>query len=316
MWYRAWDPGDKNTLTPFLISCRIPQENNLPKYVSISTQPCQKNNYRLKIINNLPTQESKSVTVCVKQLNFSDDITIKLVSWLEINRLLGASTFNIYLTSVHVKTRKLLKWYIKNGIIKTFEHKTVMKSGNDIWQRRKYEVITYNDCLYRNIHSAKFILPLDIDEIIIPKHLNTWQQLFSLIKEELDNYSSFSVRNTYYNTNYIHFNNESIPYFKYLTRSGYSPKEKSGKSFISTSNTLVAFNHYTLIPLKPNVGSVYFIPKEHVQMNHYKKSCFKDLLPECEEYMYGTSKVFDPIVLKYKSKLRKNVNNILYEIKR
>lgn len=70
--------------------------------------------------------------------------------------------------------------------------------GGDVWEKRRNELISYNDCLYRNVDSS-FVLPIDIDEIIVPRKRfhQTWQQVLNQLKSTQD-YGSISVRNAYF----------------------------------------------------------------------------------------------------------------------
>ncbi|KAF5293566.1 hypothetical protein FQA39_LY03051 [Lamprigera yunnana] len=103
---------------------------------------------------------------------------------------------------------------IKNGrndynqvLLKVDVATTVNDSGSQvfskkIWQKRKNEVITYNDCMYRNLKSSQFVIPVDIDEIIVPKRFYTWKEaLYHLFKKKpnvQEHFASYSVRNTYF----------------------------------------------------------------------------------------------------------------------
>lgn len=333
MWIQEFNAFsvDETLYTPILISCKIPPHHRyLPKYVSLSLNACEVSNYRLKIVNNLPSNnylKKHIITVCVKPLNFTEDISLHLLSWIEMNRLLGANQFYIYVSSVNSRTLKVLEWYSKNGNISeviVLKHRGIPRTGNtagvlSVWQRRKYELVIYNDCLYRNIHTSEYVLPVDIDEIIIPKKFITWQQLLSDLfngTRLTSNYASFSVRNTYYVDNFTMDNNNEISFLKDLKRSDYSPEKKSGKSFVSTDNALVAFHHYAWKALRPGVSNVYFIPPILIQMNHYKSSCDNDLLPECVQYISTNKSLYDPIILKYKKKLLNNVFRVLNSINR
>jgi len=68
-----------------------------------------------------------------------------------------------------------------------------------IWQKRRSEVLPYNECFYNAIYNYKFVLPVDIDELIFPLKFDTWNQLmdhvFEMDKTAEHKIGSFSVRN-------------------------------------------------------------------------------------------------------------------------
>lgn len=184
----------------------------------------------------------------------------------------------------------------------------MMASSEDlvlkVWQKRKEELISYNDCLYRNIRDSKFILPLDIDEIIVPKDFYDWRlfldNLHQTSPDLFSEYASLSVRNSYFLKDFEETSERgSIFFFKYLKRSLFSPKWESGKSFILTDNSLTVFNHYVLEVLRPGIRRTYFLPVEKVQMNHYRQTCSVGLLPECIKYLTSPVRIVDTLILKY-----------------
>lgn len=192
------------------------------------------------------------------------------------------------------------------------------KNIRKLWQKRKNELISYNDCFYRNIHASAFVLPIDIDEIIVPKHSHrTWKDVItSLVNEkpEMLNYASFSVQNTYFLKRFpTRDRHESVFFFKHVSRTEFSPPGESSKSFVSTKNALTVFNHYSLDVLRPGITNIYFTPNSHLQMNHYRKTCSIDLLPECVKY--NLAKYEDINLLKYKKEFYKIYKRTLRNFK-
>ncbi|KAL3272600.1 hypothetical protein HHI36_014070 [Cryptolaemus montrouzieri] len=283
IWSEEWNQSDSYIyFEPVLVSCRV-QHDILPKSISLSTEPCKSSKHRFRIEQN--RKNNVNFTICVKPLSFTTEITKNLLQWIQINELLGADKIVLYYHQVKKKTKQTLNWLNGNHDkveIKYF--KPVMEltesdgikeiDVNTVWQKRKYEIIAYNDCFYRNLNS-NYVIPLDIDEIIVPKEENNWKDLFDSLSGALKgHFASFSVRNAYY---FQEFDNktesEPVFFFRYASRSKLSNKEESGKSFISTENSLTVFNHYTLHTLRPGVRRTYFMSSRKVQLNHYKKNC-------------------------------------------
>ena len=124
----------------------------------------------------------------------------------------------------------------------------------ETWQRRRLEVLPYNHCFYQNIKDFKFVIPLDIDEIILPSdEFQNWTQLMEriLFKQHrlLDSVASFAVQNTYFFANWdLQEHNDTFPSFltmNYRT-ANFSHLGHSVKSFVNTKVARTIFNHYAL----------------------------------------------------------------------
>lgn len=150
--------------------------------------------------------------------------------------------------------------------------------------------------------TSKFIIPLDIDEIILPKQLSTWknvlQDIFTSFSEARENFASFMVPNVYFFGELPKKGRDKIFFLRNIFRSHFSPPGESGKSFISTKNTLTVFNHYALDVLKPGVSRTFFLPSSVVQLNHYKETCDAVILPECVKYI-SSPRIKDSVILRY-----------------
>lgn len=183
-----------------------------------------------------------------------------------------------------------------------------------IWQKRRNEIVAYNNCFYRHLVISKFVIPLDIDEVIVPKISQTWDGLLDKIGQlkNLDDYASLTVANAYFFR--PKRKKQSIFFFDNVLRSEFSPDGDSGKSFMNTKNTLTVFNHYAL-NITPGVNRVYFLPKELVQMNHYKFFCDKRLLPQCANYT-SSPRYLDTSLLRLTSKFVVKYNQVITKLEK
>ncbi|CAG9767255.1 unnamed protein product [Ceutorhynchus assimilis] len=317
IWYEKWNMHDNNTYyNPILMSCRLPNfENQDPLALSLSTNPCRLSNIYHKIMPSTLENLQRNFTICVKPLNFKKDMSNHLVQWIEISKIIGAQYFHIFLKNVTKNTRKVLEWY-KHQYPHNFhiEDFTPLECQNctrnffkSTWQRRKYEVVTYNKCFNRNLNS-KFVIPLDVDEIIVPKTVTNWNDL---VQDLNDNYASLIVQNVYFfsRTRY------DEPFFLNEKRRAKvtSAKGENSKSFISTKNTLTVFNHYGLHLIRPGVIKDYFLPFQDVQLNHYKVSCDYVILPECVKYQFSSTLV-DNVISKYKNQFNERYVTVLQRL--
>ncbi len=51
------------------------------------------------------------------------------------------------------------------------------------WHAFKEEIITYNDCLYRNLYRFKYLVVVDLDEVIVPRLDKDWHGLLNRLEE-------------------------------------------------------------------------------------------------------------------------------------
>lgn len=172
------------------------------------------------ITNNLPVMNKRPQTkgkfaVCVKGLDFPhEDVSIRLVEWIELLNLLGAGKIFLYELDVHENISKVLHYYQERGMVELspltlpgdqpnlpeYQH-LYLKSK--LTTKRQNELIPYNDCLYRNLYSYQYLALLDIDEIIMPLEHHNWLGLMEQVERislAEQNYSraSYNVRNVYF----------------------------------------------------------------------------------------------------------------------
>ncbi|XP_018561135.1 uncharacterized protein LOC108903440 [Anoplophora glabripennis] len=312
IWLDAWDQNDTNVyFNPVLLSCRIPL-GLAPENVSITTKPCDGKQGKHFSLTNDTGNSQYTFTVCVKPLDFLEDISERLIQWIEMIRILGAEKIEIYVKKVKRNVWKILKWYDSNypdqitirkfHVVKDADTNKNYNFSWILWQKRRYEVATYNSCFYRNIGLTRFIIPLDIDEIILPRHLFTWknvlQDIYTTIPGLKENFASFMVPNTYFFGELPKNETDKIFFLRNILRSRFSPPGESGKSFISTKNTLTVFNHYALDVLKPGISRTFFVPSNVAQLNHYKETCNAVILPECVKYV-SSPRIKDKLVFRY-----------------
>ncbi|KAF4532512.1 hypothetical protein B566_EDAN007627 [Ephemera danica] len=122
IWAPQWDASsDEHTYRPFLLSCPVSHVigRQSPTAVSVvEDNPCVSATTLLPLATPTLTQGTRnSVAVCVKGLDFEEDRSVRLVEWLEINRLLGANKLVVYLYSVHPNMSRVLNYYEELGIV-------------------------------------------------------------------------------------------------------------------------------------------------------------------------------------------------------
>lgn len=340
-WYSKWGNYKDGFLQPYIITCKIPRIKSLPKdfyptSVSLVDNRCQKANNNLKIINNRP-EEKKEFAVCVKGLDFlHEDLSVRLVEWIELLRILGASKIFLYDLEIHPNISKVLNYYQQNGAVELtkitlpghqpnlpgFRH---LYLKNKLTHKRQNELIPYNDCLYRNLYSYNYLALLDIDEIIMPlKHFN-WSDLMKEVQnlslaEKNYTRASYNVRNVYFLDDLKHDEEQmlheaherGIPRYLHMLQHVYRSQNytKPGqyvKCFHNTERAVSLHNHFPLNCF--GTCTTYSIPVQLAHLQHYRKDCVGPLKKSCKEFRTYTTR--DTTIFRYKDELVQRTTHTL-----
>ncbi|XP_047991455.1 uncharacterized protein LOC125230361 [Leguminivora glycinivorella] len=202
IWWHEWDSTTSEIETPLLLSCPLTEALNGPSTVSIVTQPCDDptNAFALKSYSR-DMNYKRTFTICVKDMKFENDVSQNLVEWIETNKILGVDMIDMYIDSITKECENILFYYRDLGYVRLFQVPIKHKLERSLWQRRRDHIITYNDCLYRNIRESEYIIPLDVDEIVLPKEVLTWPELLSRLSIrgwDPSQYSAIMIQNAFF----------------------------------------------------------------------------------------------------------------------
>ena len=93
------------------MACQVPQahRNDRPLSVSLVEEDCETPTNFLNVIHNLPEDGVKAhFGVCVKGLAVpGDDLSLRMMEWIEVLRALGAEKVFLYNYEVHPNVKKV-----------------------------------------------------------------------------------------------------------------------------------------------------------------------------------------------------------------
>lgn len=149
IWYNEWNRNNKRQYyDPVLLSCKIPFGEKAVD-VSITTKPCEIKRYPRFTIKYNGKRKERNFTVCVKPLDFRDDISYHLIQWIEVLKILGADKINFYVKKLRKETLKVLKWFVY-----TFHNSSVLPDsnlsdvislhGNEKWNQHHYQCVPHH----------------------------------------------------------------------------------------------------------------------------------------------------------------------------
>lgn len=332
IWYNKWGNYKNGIFQPYMMACQIPSSHwkEVPVSVSIVENVCDKATNNLRVVYNKlePGEKKKKFAVCVKGLDFpTDDLSVRLIEWIEILNVLGADKIFLYNLEVHPNVTKVLEHYVKEGKVdltplslpgyqpnmQILQHLYLKSKLNN---KRQNELIPYNDCLYRNIYRYDYVALLDIDEVIMPLHHQDWNGMMKAVEENSlkvknETRASFNFRNVYFMDEMLTAHRpqglfKDIPPYLHMMQhvyrsANYTKPGQYVKCFHNTEKVLILHNHFPLGCLG-GVCTSYPVSTEVGHLQHYRADCVSTLKKSCaKEYKHFS--VEDSTIWRYKKEV-------------
>ena len=179
----------------FIASCSVPKElDSIPCFVNISITP--RTAEKQKEINSvafpvglIDRQQSTEKTnvgkygICIPPVH--GDISVeRLVEFLELSQILGASHFTFYDLQMTESARNVVNYYQNKGLVSVLAWNLPSYIGkNDVHYFG--QVLSIMDCLYRSMKHLDFVAFHDLDEFIVPlRHDNISAMMKDIHKED------------------------------------------------------------------------------------------------------------------------------------
>uniref|UniRef100_A0A2H1WBD4 Glycosyltransferase family 92 protein n=1 Tax=Spodoptera frugiperda TaxID=7108 RepID=A0A2H1WBD4_SPOFR len=336
VWNSKWGNYRNHVLHPYLMACVLPAEvrHLVPASVSLVENACDRatNNLRVHFDMPKPPAQRKDFAVCVKGLDFlHEDLSVRLVEWIELVRLLGADKIFFYELQVHPNITKVLDHYVQQGTVTVtpvtlpggqpnlpgLQHMYLKKK---LTHKRQMELIPYNDCLYRHMYEYRWLALLDIDEVIVPLEDGDWASLMKRVlplakpAEGKPPRSSYHATNIYFldSLGHEHGWEEGVPHYMHMlqhvtrTRNFTKPGQYI-KAFHETDRVLSLHNHFPLACLGGACSS-YAMETRHARLQHYRADCVATL-KSCQELK--TDPVRDEALWRWREPLVARVDAVL-----
>lgn len=334
-WPRKWGANRKGS-EPVFIICQNPLApyNLVPSSISVLESQCDIATNNLKVIDNSQKfYEKKNFGVCARLYHYEHfNDTLKLVEWIEHVLILGADKIIFHIIDVHPKILKVLKFYQVQEKVK-IERMTIPDEllKENIHSRNVYarmqtvqnQMIALNDCLYKYMYDFNFLVPLDIDELIVPSRNEdkTWGDILDrVIVKGRKMKPSYTAVGAFFLTNNNHQNEiqKNIPsnffFLQKIYRSeNFLKPNNAPKSFQNTAEVEVMLNHFPMNCLRFKVCPEYHLQLHDAKLHHYKDGCPRYLPENCNDWKNNT--VRDETLWKYKDEIIENVNGAIKAIK-
>ncbi|GAB6033633.1 hypothetical protein CHUAL_013692 [Chamberlinius hualienensis] len=343
LWNKHWGTEQNQTLQPYLISCLLPKTVlAVPEMVSLISMESiikhKKPTTNLKV-NYLDNGDKKDFVVCVKGMDFpAEDLSWRLLEWVHLLKLIGADKIFFYEFEVHPNVAAVLNYMEANQMAEVIPltlpgHQPNLQELRSIYlkkmigRKRLNEIIPYNDCLYRNLYLYKYVVLLDIDEVIMPTSTSSWKALMEQIQSIVElnkpkdyKAASYNVRNVYFFSD-LHDAKaeEGIPEHLYMIRhvvrsSEFSKKGRYVKCFHDVSQVKALHNHYPLFCLPGFSCATFDISPLMAQLQHYRFNCQDIDTTECFT-KFKNKTVVDVNIWRYKTELEELVMRDIQRLK-
>ncbi|XP_063368866.1 uncharacterized protein LOC134657226 [Cydia amplana] len=337
VWNSKWGNYRDGVLQPYLLACVLPADVRAlrPAAVSLVEKPCDRATNCLRVhFDEPPDRAQKEFAVCVKGLDFQhEDLSVRLVEWIELVRLLGADKVFFYELQVHPNISKVLAYYRARGIVEStpitlpggqpnlpgLQHMYLKKKTT---HKRQMELVPYNDCLYRHMYQYRWLALLDIDEVIVPLQDPDWSSLLKRVMPLAapaagkPPRSSFHASNVYYLDQLQHGWEPGAPRYMHMLQHVYRTRNftKPGqyvKAFHETGRVLALHNHFPLACLGGACSS-YALDTKQARLQHYRADCVTALSKSCQELR--AEPVRDAALWRWADRLVPRVTQVLTEL--
>ncbi|XP_070489870.1 uncharacterized protein [Chironomus tepperi] len=328
IWNRKWGYNKKGA-TPYLISCEVPLSLP-PSLVSLVQRRCENANNLMKVKNKRPKNNKKEAfIVAVKRFEFNDDISLQIIEWCEILKILGVNKVEFFVHYIHSNVLKVLKYYESEGfmVVKFIKYPSDLQNERKKnWhQYTQNQLISYHDTFYEHMYSYDFMIPMDTDEFIMPlrQEDRTWKDLMlRTISRSVKNgksYDCYPVDNHYFLLQSPK-QNESITdvsknlYFlpNIYRAANFTPNGGNAKTFMRMDRVLTVHNHFPFSCLDDQNDykcKRFGVSREDGQLSHYRVNC---TTKECKTSMEDPER--DDSLWKFKDEILENVKSAIKKI--
>ena len=298
------------TYIQYLVSCRVPGVEPVPTHVSLAFSRCARSTIYLPVQRPLRSPHDHEFGVCVA-ISFNHVPIPIFVEWMEFNRILGITEFNIYDANM-VNMSGVFDYYTKLGVLRVFPTPPAVDSMS-------YDAIklsspaSLNDCMMRNMYRYRYVVAIDFDEVIVPKMHRNYPEMLTYIDRTTNHkepYLTYSFRNTLF---FLDFRPDAsqpahLRTAAHRTRIEYSRPGYAPKSFVDPRRCLSIFNHFCFMWIKkPAKQCLIDVDPRIAASQHYRACEFNRT--RCDDLM--RSRTQDDTALRFKGELGQAVEDVL-----
>ena len=173
---------------PYLLHCLVQSSDCDVTRVSVTSSPCvlPTNQMTVNHVEHL-LKPREEFGVCLNTLfDMSPEAIPKFVQFMESVRILGNARVYLYGSyNSSSSARNAIQYYTKRGSLHYYSWVLPDKVTSLFYFG---QVLQNMDCLYRHMSERRYILFLDMDEILLPFKHRSWPELLSYLEEGRQSY--------------------------------------------------------------------------------------------------------------------------------
>ncbi|CAL4234934.1 unnamed protein product [Meganyctiphanes norvegica] len=311
-----------------IITCQIHQANygHIPFAVSVTDNSCHSLTNLMRVDYLQPQNNSKqNFGVCVKGLDFPfQDVSIKIVEWLELLFILGVGKVYFYTHNLHPNISKVLQHYEKKGKVEAVPinlpggqpdspqgvHELMEIQTRD---KRAQEKLHFQDCFYKNMYKYRYIAILDTDEVIVPRKVKYWGELLD-IYESQQRSKNCTCAYTFNRTisldsmrqAHVEYDSHVPEYMNMLQNVYRSPLYETLPKYIADTDHIVGLGNHRPMTCKREC-KILSVPVDVAHTVHFRAFCKAGRNKMCD----AKAAIPDLILLRYQDPLVERVTSSL-----
>lgn len=266
-----------------------------------------------------PSVGKRDLAVCIKNMKgeFKPE---RLIEWIETLSIAGVEHFYIYDSGLDTTSRYVFDYYSRIVDVINFPYSSALLRLSNVRYNidavERYSLlqhiylISFNDCLYRHYKQFKYLMIIDLDEMILPaKGLSIIPVLEELAKNYKKN-TAFTFMTAW------HFEDmgpvEGISkqlYFQKYSKAG-QPIDNQPKSVIRTQNSILIQWHAVSKPANRNLRIAW---QSHGYTHHFRGKCKDKFNNKTCKSMLSSFHI-DPSVSRYRSLVKEKVKRTLEQL--
>lgn len=254
---------------------------------------------------NLFGQYIDDIGLCVPPL-FGDINLSMLLQFLELGKIQGITHFTLYLYQVKDSMRKILEHYQEKGDVSLIEWTLPSSiSSREIWYNG--QMLTIQDCLYRNMARSRYLGFMDLDEFIIPVEFYSLKELIKSYHRRfssISNISAFSFQSAFFDPKQLPDPSQQLKVLQLLKRNSRLSKVRT-KLLTVPQNVFELGIHHVSKPIDES-KQVIFVDPDIAKIHHYR-ACIINFEPD----MTCFKDITDKTILKYSKVLIQNYKDAL-----
>ena len=207
----------------------------------------------------------------------------RVLEWVEMQRVLGVTGIVLYNTSLNLQTSRVLHHYYSIGYM------DIRQAWRSVEQFYRDEIgllnqLVLNDCLYRYMHTFKYIMILDPDEVILPKGFSTLPEMISNLSRDNPRVTEYHFLHAFLVTEISFgakpdFTKPSYSYFlryRYRTQFRRNAMWHHVKSIFVADQCLTTCNHYCASHFDAKKKTVESFVDTSIAYQHHYRDNVKD----------------------------------------